>query len=116
MTPRFAEVWFADLGRPTGHEQSGRRPAVVISSDRFNELGPGVAVVVPVTRVERAYPTRIPIPRGSSGLQVASWAAVEHLASVSVLRLQHHLGYVQSEVMDRIAGALRLVLDLPEAT
>jgi mRNA interferase MazF len=114
MSPRFGEVWFADLGRPTGHEQAGRRPAIVVSSDRFNELGPGVAIVVPVTRVERAYPTRVAVPRGRSGLRVTSWAAVEHLSSVSVLRLQDHLGYVDAGVMGLIGRALRLVLDLPE--
>ncbi len=114
MRPQFGEVWFADLGRPTGHEQPGRRPAIVISADRFNELSPGVAVVVPVTRVQRAYPTRVAIPRERSGLKVASWAAVEHLTSVSVLRLHDHLGDVDSQTMVQIRRALRLVLDLPE--
>jgi mRNA interferase MazF len=115
MTPQFGDVWFADLGRPTGHEQAGRRPTIVISSDAFNDLGPGIAIVVPITRVERAYPTRIAIPRGRSGLKVAGWAAVEHIASVSVLRLQDRLGQVEDDVMDRIGRALRLLLNLPEA-
>jgi mRNA-degrading endonuclease toxin of MazEF toxin-antitoxin module len=74
-----------------------------------------VAIVVPVTRVQQSYPTRIAIPRGRTGLKVASWAAVEHLASISVLRLRDHLGYVESDVMDSIGLALRLLLHLPGA-
>ena len=81
---------------------------------RVSQRARSEGAVVPVTRVMRAYPTRVAIPRGRTGLKVASWAAVEHLASVSVLRLRDHLGEVEAETLEQIRRVLRLVLDLPE--
>jgi len=53
VTARRGEVWFADLGHPIGHEQSGRRPVVVVSSDLMDDGPGGVVVVAPVTTAHR---------------------------------------------------------------
>ena len=36
MTPLRGELWTIDLDPTRGHEQSGKRPALVISDDAFN--------------------------------------------------------------------------------
>lgn len=46
-----------------GHEQQGRRPALVVSNDLFNS-GTGLCIVCPITRTDRAFPFHVRIPAG----------------------------------------------------
>jgi mRNA interferase MazF len=49
----------------SGHEQKGRRPALVISHLIFNKAT-GLAIVCPVTNTNRNIPFHLPIPSASS--------------------------------------------------
>jgi mRNA interferase MazF len=62
----------------TGHEQKGRRPALVVSNDLFNRHT-GLAIVCPVTNTDRSYPFHLPIPSGSS---LTGFVMVEQVKSV----------------------------------
>jgi mRNA interferase MazF len=44
----------------SGHEQRGRRPAIVVSKDLFSRTT-GLAIVCPVTNAERGLPFHVPI-------------------------------------------------------
>lgn len=47
--------------RPTqGHEQGGHRPHLVLTEERFHLLR-RMAIVVPMTTVNKGWPTRVPI-------------------------------------------------------
>ncbi len=46
-----------------GHEQSGRRPAVVISPKSYNDKT-GLAVLCPITSRVKGYPFEVLIPEG----------------------------------------------------
>lgn len=48
-----------------GHEQRGRRPALVISKDLFNRRT-GLAIVCPITNTRRDVPFHVPVPTESS--------------------------------------------------
>jgi mRNA interferase MazF len=109
--PRRGDVWQVDFGRPVGNEQgAGPRPAVVISKDGFNDSGAGLAIVAPLTTAQRNYPSRVKIRPGVSGLQEMSWAAVEHLRSVSVLRLREYRGTVNDRALETIDEVLDFLL------
>lgn len=114
--PQRGDVWRVDFGRPVGHEQAaGFRPAVVISSDGFNDADSGLAIVAPLTTAQRHYPSRIKIRPGESGLRTTSWAAVEHLRSVSSLRLREYVGGVDQQVLDDIDEVISLLFyDRPD--
>ncbi|OQY59123.1 MAG: mRNA-degrading endonuclease [Desulfobacteraceae bacterium 4572_88] len=47
----------------TGHEQMGRRPALVISNSTFNRHT-GLCVACPITSTDRNIPFHLPIPSG----------------------------------------------------
>src|ERR1051325_6160351 len=49
----------------SGHEQKGRRPALVISNDLFNKHT-GLAIVCPITNTNRNIPFHLPVPATSS--------------------------------------------------
>lgn len=46
-----------------GHEQKGRRPALVVSKEAFN-VKTGLAFVSPITSTDRGYPFHAKIPAG----------------------------------------------------
>lgn len=49
----------------SGHEQKGRRPALVISNYLFNRHT-GLAIVCPVTNTNRNIPFHLPVPASAS--------------------------------------------------
>jgi mRNA interferase MazF len=62
----------------TGHEQSGRRSALVISHDLFNQRT-GLVIVCPIINTRRDYPFHVAIPEGS---EVAGFVMVEQVRSI----------------------------------
>ena len=61
-------VWLS-LDPQSGHEQAGRRPALVLSPASYN--GPvGLALVCPVTGRAKGYPFEVPLP---PGLPARAW-------------------------------------------
>ena len=58
--PRKGDYVAATFDPQSGHEQKGRRPALVISNDLFNRHT-GLAIVCPITNTRRDYPFHVPI-------------------------------------------------------
>ena len=65
-----------------GHEQRGRRPALVVSNDLFNHHT-GLAIVCPVTNTDRGFPFHLPIPGPSS---LTGFVMAEQVKSVDYTR------------------------------
>ena len=61
--PERGEVIWITLNRQAGHEQSGRRPAVVLSPADYNGKV-GLAIVCPITSQIKGYPFEVLIPAG----------------------------------------------------
>ena len=51
--PQQGDIITMDFTPTKGHEQRGRRPAVVVSNASFNNFARGVALVCPVTNTDR---------------------------------------------------------------
>lgn len=47
--PLRDEVWLADLHPIRGREQTGERPVLIVSTDRFHQGPAELVVVLPVT-------------------------------------------------------------------
>lgn len=113
MSTRRGEVWLVDFGEPVGTEQSGTRPAVVVSADALNESrAGGVVVVVPITTAYRGLPSHVEIDVDGSELDEVSYAKCEDVKSVSEQRLVGRLGSAGEQAMFEAARALRFLLDL----
>lgn len=111
--PKRGEVWLVDLNPTSGHEQAGRRPALVVSSDRFNGSRAKLVFVVPFTTRARGIPTHVEVQPPAGGLRQTSWARCEDLRSVSTNRLgDRPLGSVEANVLDSVADRMRLLLQL----
>lgn len=63
--PARGDLVWLDFDPQAGHEQAGRRPAIVLSDSDFNHLT-GFAVVCPITNEVKNYPFEVPLPEGSA--------------------------------------------------
>jgi mRNA interferase MazF len=112
VTTRRGEVWLVDFGEPVGREQSGRRPAVIMSADALNVSRAGVVIVVPTTTTHRGLPSHVEIEPAVSGLDQVSYAKCEDVKSISEQRLITRLGTVTDVIMFTISRILRFLLDI----
>jgi len=60
-TPERGEIVWIDFDPQAGHEQSGRRPAVILSPKAYNSKV-GLAILCPITNQAKAYPFEVSIP------------------------------------------------------
>jgi mRNA interferase MazF len=61
--PERGDVVWITLNPQAGHEQAGRRPAVILSPGAYNEKV-GLALLCPITRQVKGYPFEVLIPEG----------------------------------------------------
>jgi mRNA interferase MazF len=61
--PDRGDVVWIDLNPQAGHEQSGRRPALVLSPASYNGKV-GLALLCPITNRVKGYPFEVKIPEG----------------------------------------------------
>jgi mRNA interferase MazF len=63
--PQRGDVIWITLNPQAGHEQAGRRPAVVLSPAAYNSKV-GLAILCPITSQVKSYPFEVRIPDGLS--------------------------------------------------
>jgi len=112
VTAHRGEVWLVDFGEPVGREQSGRRPAVVVSADPLNESRAGVVIVIPTTTTPRGLPSHVEIDPTSSGLDEVSYMKCEDVKSIAEQRLIARLGRVSDAALFEVARVLRFLLNI----
>ena len=61
--PKRGDVVWITFTPQAGHEQAGRRPALVLSPGAYNEKV-GLAILCPVTSQVKGYPFEVTIPDG----------------------------------------------------
>jgi mRNA interferase MazF len=61
--PQCGDVVWITLNPQAGHEQAGRRPAVVLSPQSYNGKT-GLALLCPITNQIKGYPFEVLIPAG----------------------------------------------------
>jgi mRNA interferase MazF len=62
--PEQGDIIWLNLNPRVGHEQSGRRPAIVLSSRKFSERTK-LAIICPITTKVKGLPFEIPIKDGA---------------------------------------------------
>ena len=62
--PDRGDVVWLRFDPPAGHEQTGRRPAVVLSPKAYNRRV-GLALFCPVTSCVKGYPFEVPLQVGA---------------------------------------------------
>ena len=103
------EVRWADLDPTRGHEQSGRRPVLVLSADVFNERSGTVIAVALTSQPQRAgFPLTLEL--GSTWLPKPSWIKIRQIRTRSVERIGRKLGVASPEEVARVIEGLNEIL------
>jgi mRNA interferase MazF len=103
------QLWLVDFGQPTGHEQGGIRPAIVVSSTMHSRFPIDMALVVPLTSRDRGLEHQVRIDSPGSGLNRPSFARTEEITAVSTERFVRSmpLGVAADSEIARLTGWLR---------
>jgi mRNA interferase MazF len=111
-TPTRGDIWTVDLDPTRGHEQAGRRPALVVSVDFFNQGPADLVVVLPITSKAKGIPLHVSISPPEGGVRVPSYVKCEDIRSVSIQRLAKLLGRVSPETMHEVEDRLAILLGM----
>ena len=87
----------------SGHEQRGRRPALVVSNDLFNKHT-GLCIACPITNRRRDYPFHVAMPEDKV---VTGFIMVEQVKSIDYrTRKAKRLGKAPASVLDEVLSLL----------
>jgi mRNA interferase MazF len=109
-------IFLASLDPVTGSEQAGRRPVLVVSRERLNQLLPVVNVVPLTSRkspTRTIYPNEVFLPAGTASLPLDSIVLCYQIRTLDKRRLEQALGELRDTALQvAIAEALRFQLEL----
>jgi mRNA interferase MazF len=101
-------IWI-EFDPTKGHEQRGRRPAVVLSPRAYNERA-GLCVACPITGQAKGYPFEVPIP---SGQAVTGVVLADQMRCVSWTERNASLaGRAQSDLLDNVRERIAALIEI----
>jgi mRNA interferase MazF len=108
------EIWWADLGEPSGSEAGYRRPVLIVSANGINDSTLKTILTVPLTaNLNREYlPTSVRLSRQTTGLSKPAVALLHLVTATNKLILTSRSGRLPEETMTKVDSLLRLVLGL----
>ena len=101
--PKKGDFVIVTFDPQAGHEQKGRRPALILSNDLFNKHT-GFAIACPVTNTDRAIPFHVKIP---SGFSLTGFVMVDQVKSIDYRHRQAK--YVERAPSELLDEALSIV-------
>lgn len=101
-------VW-ANLDPTLGHEQSGSRPALVLSQDVFNDRsGTVIAVVLTSQQPSASFPLTFEL--SDPKLPKKSWVKISQIRVLSTERLGRKIGTASDEELEMIIEGLNEII------
>ena len=101
--PQKGDLVILTFDHQAGHEQKGRRPALIVSNDLFNKHT-GFAFACPITNTDRKIPFHVRIPLASS---LTGFVMVDQVKSIDYRSRQ--VKYVErapSELLEEVLSIL----------
>ncbi len=103
------EVYWADLDPTQGHEQSGRRPVLVLSENVFNaRSGTVIAVALTSQEPRASFPLTLEIT--GTGFPKRSWVKISQIRTLSIQRLGAKLGEATEQEVAAVLEGLNEIL------
>lgn len=100
-------VWIT-LDPQAGHEQAGRRPALVLSPSAYNGRV-GLALLCPITTQVKGYPFEVPLP---AGLPVAGVVGADQVKSLDWrARKATRIAAVPKEIVTQVVARLQTLIE-----
>lgn len=112
MVVSQGDVWWADLGAPTGSAPGFHRPVVVVQGDAFNRSRIATVVCVPLTSNLRwaEAPGNVVLGARTTRLPKDSVANVSQLVALDRSTLQEHIVKLPPRRIEAILSGIDVVL------
>lgn len=109
------EIYFLNLNPVIGSEQSGIRPAIVVSANGVNHLNQ--VTVLPITSIKNPntfiYPNEVFLDKKLSKLSKDSIVLAHQVRSIDKQRLVDYVGMITDKTLiSNIQEAIKFQLDL----
>jgi mRNA interferase MazF len=109
IEPDAGDIVWIDYSPPVGHEQAGRRPSIVLSPRLYNAKS-SLLILCPITRNDRPWPFKVPIPPVG---EIRGFVLVDHVRSVDPrARYYRYVGRIPDDVLDDVRASLIELLEL----
>ena len=114
MVVERGQVWWAELGEPSGSGPGFRRPLLIVQDDAFNRSRLRTVIAVVLTSNLRLVdaPGNVLIPAKAAGLPKDSIANVSQVITVDRDFLTEPVGRLRGPLLKMVESGLRLVLGL----
>jgi mRNA interferase MazF len=110
--PERGDVVWLQFDPQAGHEQAGKRPALVLSPSAYNGRV-GLALLCPITSQRKGYPFEVPLP---AHLRVQGVVLADQVKSLDWrLRCAERVDSVPHAVLDEAVAKIRALLEPEEA-
>ena len=112
--PERGEVWIANLSPRRGTEPGKTRPVLIVQAQSLIDAGHTSTLIVPLTTnlIDDAEPLRVRV-HAQSSLRRNSDLLIDQLRAIdNRFLIKGPLSRLDETTMDRVAAALREVLDL----
>jgi mRNA interferase MazF len=105
--PERGDVVWMTFGPQAGHEQSGRRPGVVMSSFIYNGKT-GMALCCPITSQIKGYPFEVLVP---AGLKISGAILADHIRNIDwKVRHAEYLCKLPDKALEEVAEKILSLL------
>jgi mRNA interferase MazF len=104
------EIWEVFLDPTVGSEQSGRRPAVIISGNLANKHLNTVIVCPLTSKLKNYHGNLIVEPNTRNGLKMKSEVMSVHVRSISKERFKKKLGHFNTSEMGVVVENLEKII------
>lgn len=104
--PQKGDLVVLTFDPQAGHEQQGRRPALIISNDVFNERV-GLAIACPITNTDRNFPFHIAV----KSEHLSGFIMSEQVKSIDYnARKVKFIAKVDEEVLNHVLGLVESII------
>jgi len=105
--PEKGDLVILTFDPQAGHEQKGRRPALVVSNHKFNKAV-GFALVCPITNTDRNFPFHVAV----NGEQIGGFILTEQVKSIDYeSRGMKYVEKLHDETLEDVMDIIEAILD-----
>jgi len=104
--PKKGDIVILTFDPQAGHEQQGRRPALILSDELFNK-NVGLAIACPITNTDRNFPFHVPV----NTKDLSGFIMSEQIKSIDFkARKAKFITKVDEEALEKVQSIVESVL------
>ena len=108
--PKSGDIIWVDFNPQSGHEQRGRRPALVVWGDDALRMIPMMAQVCAISNTDNGFPLHVPLASEDGSTTGFVFCEQNRVFDLEA-RNAEYKGRATLEVMTRVKGILKALLD-----